>query len=63
MATAWFFFFVMEFLFGLYSLEADEIGVKDFVTSQAPWNWWFLTFVGTTYFIPVSMWLFKSVPA
>ena len=60
-ATAWFFFFVMEFLFGLYSLEADEIGVKDFVTSQAPWNWWFLTFVGTTYFIPVSMWLFKSV--
>ena len=60
-ATGWFFFFVMEFLFGLYSLEADEIGVKHFLTDQAPWNWWFLTFVGTTYFIPVSMWLFKSV--
>ena len=60
-ATGWFFFFVMEFLFGLYSLEADEIAVKHFLTDQAPWNWWFLTFVGTTYFIPVSMWLFKSV--
>ena len=60
-ATAWFFFFVMEFLFGLYGLEADEISVKSFVTDQAPWSWWFLTFVGTTYFIPVSMWLFRSV--
>ncbi len=60
-ATGWFFFFVMEFLFGLYGLEADEISVKNFLTDQAPWNWWFLTFVGTTYFIPVTMWLFKSV--
>ena len=60
-ATAWFFFFVMEFLFGLYSLEADEIGVKHFLTDQAPWSWWFMTFVGTTYFIPVSMWLFRGV--
>ena len=60
-ATAWFFFFVMEFLFGLYSLEADEIAVKHFLTDQPPWNWWFLTFVGTTYFIPVGMWLFRGV--
>ena len=60
-ATAWFFFFVMEFIFGLYSLEADEIAVKDFITEQPPWNWLFMTFVGTTYFIPVTMWLFKSV--
>ena len=60
-ATAWFFFFVMEFLFGLYSLEADEIAVKHFLTDQAPWSWWFLTFVGVTYFIPVSMWLFKGI--
>jgi molybdopterin-containing oxidoreductase family membrane subunit len=60
-ATGWFFFFVMEFLFGLYSLEADEIAVKHFLTDQSPWNWWFLTFVGTTYFIPVGMWLFRGV--
>jgi molybdopterin-containing oxidoreductase family membrane subunit len=60
-ATGWFFFFVMEFLFGLYSLEGDEIAVKDFVTAQAPWSWWFITFVGTTYFIPVGMWLFKRI--
>ena len=60
-ATGWFFFFAMEFIFGLYGLEGDEIGVKDFLTNQPPWNWWFITFVGTTYFIPVSMWMFKSV--
>jgi len=60
-ATGWFFFFVMEVLFGFYSLEADEIAVKNFLMTQAPWNWWFLTFVGTTYFIPVGMWLFKGV--
>ena len=60
-ATGWFFFFVMEFLFGLYTLEGDEIAVKDFLTAQAPWNWWFITFVGTTYFIPVGMWMFKSI--
>ncbi|MCE2465138.1 MAG: polysulfide reductase NrfD [Dehalococcoidia bacterium] len=60
-ATGWFFFFVLEFFFGLYSLEADEIAVKDFLSAQAPWSWWFITFVGTTYFIPVGMWLFKGV--
>ncbi len=60
-ATGWFFFFVLEFFFGLYSLEADEISVKDFLSAQAPWSWWFITFVGTTYFIPVGMWLFKGV--
>ena len=60
-ATGWFFFFAMEFIFGLYGLEGDEISVKDFLTDQPPWNWWFITFVGTTYFIPVSMWMFKSI--
>ena len=48
-------------MFGLYSLEADEIAVKDFMMDQPPWNWWFMTFVGTTYFIPVGMWLFKRI--
>ena len=60
-ATGWFFFFVIELMFGLYSLEADEIAVKDFMMDQPPWNWLFLTFVGTTYFIPVGMWLFKRI--
>ena len=60
-ATGWFFFFAIEFLFGLYSLEADEIAVKHFLTDQAPWSWWFMAFIGTTYFIPVSMWLFRGI--
>ena len=60
-ATAWFFFFTMEFLFGLYGLEGDEVSVKEFLTAQPPWKWLFLTFIGTTYFIPVSMWLSRSI--
>ena len=60
-ATGWFFFFAIEFLFGLYSLEADEIAVKHFLTAQAPWSWWFIAFIATTYFIPVSMWLFRGI--
>ena len=60
-ATGWFFFFALEFIFGLYSLEADEIALKQFLTNQAPWSWWFIAFIGVTYFIPVSMWLFRGV--
>ena len=60
-ATGWFFFFAVEFMFGLYGLEGDEIAVKEFLTAQPPWKWWFIAFVVTTYFIPVSMWLFRGV--
>lgn len=60
-ATGWFYFFVLEIIFGLWSLEADEIAVKELLRSQPPWNWWFIAFIGTTYFIPVSMWLSRSI--
>ncbi len=60
-ATGWFYFFVVEFVFGLYSLEGDEISLKEFLVFQAPWSHWFIAFIATTYFIPVSMWLFKGV--
>ena len=60
-ATGWFFFFTLEFIFGLYSLEADEIAVKHFLTDHPPWNLWFLVFMGTTYFVPVSMWMFRGI--
>ena len=60
-ATGWFYFFVMEFVFGLYGLEGDEISLKEFLVFQAPWSHWFVAFIATTYFIPVSMWLFRGV--
>jgi molybdopterin-containing oxidoreductase family membrane subunit len=60
-ATGWFYFFVMEVIFGMYSREADEIAVRQFQFTQPPWNWWMIAFVGITYFIPVSLWLTRSM--
>ena len=58
-ATGWFYFFVMEVIFGFYGREADEIAVRNFQFTQPPWNLWFIFFTGLTYFLPVSLWLFK----
>ena len=59
-ATGWFYFFVMEVIFGFYGREADEIAFRDFQINSPPWNVWFIIFVGVTYFLPVAMWLASS---
>ena len=59
--TAWFFFFSLEFIFGMYAQETDELAVKTMITEEYPWFHLFLVFIATTYFIPVSMWLFRGV--
>ena len=59
-ATGWFYFFVMEVIFGIYGREADEIAVRSYQFFQAPMGWWSLIFISTTYFIPVSLWLMRS---
>ena len=59
-ATGWFYFFVMEVIFGFYGREADEIAVRDFQFTKPPWNLWFMFFTGLTYFLPVAMWLASS---
>ena len=59
-ATAWFYFFVMEVIFGFYGREADEIAVRELQFSRSPYNTWMLIFVITTYFVPVSIWLSRS---
>ena len=60
-ATAWFYFFVMEIMFSFYGRESDEIGLRDFVFTQPPWNYWMIFFVGLTYFLPMSIWLNSRV--
>ena len=35
-ATAWFYFFVMEIVFGFYGREADEIAVRDLQVHPIP---------------------------
>ncbi len=59
-ATAWFYFFVMEVIFGFYGREADEIAVRELQFSRSPYNTWMLIFVITTYFIPVTIWLSRT---
>jgi len=59
-ATAWFYFFMMEVIFGFYGREADEIALRQFQFTQAPWNLWMMTFAGLTYFLPMSLWLSRA---
>jgi molybdopterin-containing oxidoreductase family membrane subunit len=59
-ATGWFYFLVMEIVFGFYGREADEIAVRNFQFMVTPWNIWMMIFVGVTYFLPVGIWLSRS---
>ena len=60
-ATAWFFFFFLEWVFALYTLEDAELAMRDLQVFQWPWSGMFVLFLMTAYFIPVPMWLFRSV--
>ena len=60
-ALGWFYFFAMEFMFGIYGQETDELATRTLQVFGAPWGWWFLTFLITAFFFPVPLWLFRSV--
>ena len=60
-AIAWFYFFAMEFLFGIYGQEADELATRSLQIFTPPWSWLFLTFIITAFFFPVPLWLFRNV--
>ena len=63
-ATGWFYFLVMEIIFGIYGLEGDELAVRalQFLPSSGgvAYNIWMIVFVGITYFLPVILWLPKA---
>lgn len=59
--TGWFYFFILEFLFGLYSQETSEVTLRNMLLYEWPWNFMFFTFLATSYFIPIPMWLFRGV--
>ncbi len=59
-ATGWFYFFAMEVIFGFYGREVDEVALRNFQFTQPPWNLWMISFVGLTYFLPVSLWLSRT---
>ncbi len=60
-AIAWFYFFAMEFIFGIYGQEGDELATRTLQIFGEPWGWWFLTFIITAFFFPVPLWLFRNV--
>ena len=60
-ATTWFFFFAMEWVFALYTLEKTEIALRELQVFQWPYAMLFIVFLFTAFFIPVPLWLFKSV--
>ena len=60
-AIAWFYFFAMEFLFGIYGQEGDELATRTLQIFTPPWGWLFLTFIITAFFFPVPLWLFRNV--
>ena len=59
--TAWFGFTLVEILFSLYTLEGSELAFRDVQVFQWPWAFFFVAFMMLAFFIPVPMWLFKSV--
>jgi molybdopterin-containing oxidoreductase family membrane subunit len=60
-AIAWFYFFIMEFAFGIYGQEGDEIATRHLQMFEAPWGWMFLAFIITSFFFPVPLWFFRNV--
>ena len=60
-ATAWLYFFFIEFVFGLYSKESPEIALRELQMFTWPFNMLFVIFIIAAYLFPVPMWLFRRV--
>ncbi len=59
-ATAWLFFFMMDFYFGIFSQEPMEIAVWNLRMFQMPYTLLFIVFLVTAFLIPVPIWLFRK---
>ncbi|MSP78661.1 MAG: molybdopterin oxidoreductase [Dehalococcoidia bacterium] len=57
----WFYFTMMEICFSLYSLEPSEIAFRHLQLMEWPFNMLFVLFVTTGFFIPVALFMKKSV--
>ncbi len=60
-ATAWFYFFVIEFLLGIYPNEEPELSLRTLQVFEWPFSGTFIVFVLMAYVVPVPLWLFKKV--
>ena len=55
-STGWFYYFVMEIIFGIYGREADEVAIRTLQFTIYPWNYIMIIFIVTTYFLPIFLW-------
>lgn len=60
-ATTWFFFFFVDYVFAAYSQEPSELAVMNARTFVWPFNLLSIIFLLSAYFIPVPLWLFRGV--
>ncbi len=60
-ATTWFFFFALEFIYAIYTLEEPELALRELQVLQWPYGFLFIVFLLSSYFIPIPLWLFKNV--
>ena len=60
-ATTWLLFFFIEFVMALYTLESQEIALRELQLFQWPFSMLFIVFIFTAYLIPVPLWLFRKV--
>jgi len=60
-ATGWFYFFFIEFIFALYSLESQEIALREL--QAFTWPFWpmALVFILFSYLIPIPLWFFRRI--
>ena len=59
--TTWLFFFFLEWVFALYTLESPEVALRELQIFEWPWAFLFVLFLITAYVFPVPMWLFRGV--
>jgi molybdopterin-containing oxidoreductase family membrane subunit len=59
-STAWLYFFLMDFYFGIFSQESTELAIWELRMFTPYWNVLFVIFIFTSYLIPVPIWLFRK---
>ena len=57
----WFFFLLLEFFFGMYGLEPQEIAVRQLQVFTWPWRMLVIIFLLCAFIIPVPLWFFRGV--
>ncbi|MBM4435746.1 MAG: polysulfide reductase NrfD [Actinobacteria bacterium] len=60
-ATTWFFFLMLDFMFGLYGTESVEVDTWQRRLFTGAWSTLAIIFILCAFVIPVPMWLFRRV--